>query len=229
MQENSNQIIIMTKGVVLPFGFSKVPEVIDQEEESKLIDAIKENKEIIFVYNGENGLSEYGCTARVSSYDNSSSYTNLVHSKFNKVLKDLNNSGYSGFPIFNKTDLVSDLDCAIIDPEQFKTLDEIELLLIDIIQFKPMPDGNSVVLQKDKIEKINKNDLEKIYNILGNNSGMIQIDCFHTLSFYTLSKILPQNTLRNNLLKLQFLKTNSETQRLKSLIKLYETDQLFSK
>ena len=190
---------------------------------------LKENKEIIFVYNGEDGLSEYGCTARVSSYDDSHSYTNLVRSEFNKVLKDLNNSGYSGFPIFNKTDLVSDLDCATIDPKQFKTLDEIELLLIDVVKLKPLPDGNGIVIQNDKIEKINKNDLENIYNILGNNSGKIQIDCFHTLSFYTLSKILHQNTLRNNLLKLQFLKTNSETQRLKSIIKLYETNQLFGK
>jgi hypothetical protein len=160
MQENSNQIIIMTKGVVLPFGFSKVPVVIDQEEESKLINAIKENKEIIFVYNGEDGLSEYGCTARVSSYEDSHSYTNLVRSEFNKVLKDLNNSGYSGFPIFNKTDLVSDLGCAIIDPKQFTTLDEIELLLIDVVKIKSMPDGKSVVIQNDKVEKIDKNDLE---------------------------------------------------------------------
>jgi hypothetical protein len=229
MQENSNQTIIRTKGVVLPFGFSKVPVVIDQEEESKLIDAIKENKEIIFVYNGENGLAEYGCSARVSSYNDSNSYTNLVRSQFNKALKDLNNSGYSGFPIFNKTDLISDLGCAIIDPKQFKTLDEIELLLIDVVQIKSIPDGKSVVIQNDKVEKIDKNDLEKFYSILGDNSNVNQIDCFHTVSFYTLTKILPQNTLRNNLLKLQFLKTNSETQRMKSIIKLYESNQLFSK
>ena len=41
MESKNDYVIVKTKGVVLPFGFSKVPEVIDQEEESKLIDAIK--------------------------------------------------------------------------------------------------------------------------------------------------------------------------------------------
>ena len=69
MRSKNDFEIIRTKVVVLPYGCSNVTEVIDQEEELILIDAIKENKDIIFVYKDLDGLSEFGCTARVSSYD----------------------------------------------------------------------------------------------------------------------------------------------------------------
>ena len=101
--------------------------------------------------------------------------------------------------------------------------------MLQTVKLNSDPVNNSGVIQNDIDESINEKDLEKIFYILTENVDLDVIDCFHTLSFYTLSKILPQNTLRNNLLKLQFLKTNSETQRLKSIIKLYETNQLFSK
>jgi len=229
MQENSNQIIIMTKGVVLPFGFSKVPEVIDQEEESKLIDAIKENKEIIFVYKGENGLSEYGCTAKVSSYDYLSSYTKIVRSKFKGLENKLNNEGYFGLPIFYKSDLVSDINNLANNPNQFTTLDEIELLLIDVVLINHQLNHISTLIQNNSEANYNVEYLERLNNIISKHSVEHQFDCFHTLSFYTLTKIMSQNTLHNNLVKQEFLKINSETQRSEKIIKLYETKQLFSK
>lgn len=66
MRSSNDFEIIRTKVVVLPYGCSNVTEVIDQEEELIMIDAFKENKDIIFAYKDLDGFLEFGCKARVS-------------------------------------------------------------------------------------------------------------------------------------------------------------------
>lgn len=223
MSQNSDYVVVRTKEVVLPFGCcSKVPELLDQEEELILIDAVKENKEIILVYKDLDGLSEFGCTARVSSYDYLNSFTYSVRSNYGPQQKYLKENDHTSLSVFSKSQLISILDRNNPDPKQFSNLNDVELLLLQTVKLSSDPVNHSAVIQNDIIESIDKDDLEKIFYILAENIDLDSIDCSHTLSFYTLSKILHQNNLRNNLLKLRFLKTNSENQRIKTLISLYD-------
>lgn len=221
--ENGKYAIIRTKEVVLPFGCSKVPQVFDAEEELLLIQAVKENKEIAFVKNDLDGLSEFGCLAKVSSYDYDHSFAKGIQTEFGGINQDLQSSGHAMIPMYKKSDLLDCIRNKQLENQQFSDISEVEFLLLDRISVTATLDEININVQKDTEEKYNKNNLGKLSNIIFENIfEPLLFDCVHSLSFYALTKLLQGCSAKNDQFKKMFLKSNSENQRIKSIISLYE-------
>ena len=221
MVENSNYVLIKTKEVVLPFGYSKVPQVLDEEEELLLIQAVKANKEIVFVNKSLDGLSEFGCLAKVSSYNYDNSIAKYLELEFGEINQKLQASGHTMIPIYKKSDLLVSFKNISLGQQQFSDISEVELLLLHRISLTTPIDVNSITILEDIEEEYNRNDFEKLSSIIFENIDELSIDCVHSLSFYALSILLQGCSDKINQYKMMFLKSNSENQRIKTLISLY--------
>lgn len=221
--KNEKYVMIRTKETVLPFGCSKVPQVFDEEEELLLIQAVKENKEIVFIKNDLDGLSEFGCLAKVSSYDYDHSFAKGLQTEFGGINQDLQASGHAMIPMYKKSDLLECIRNKQLENQQFSDISEVEFLLLDRISVTATLDENNINVQKDTEEKYSKNNLVKLSNLIFENIfEPLSFDCVHSLSFYALTKLLPGCSAKNDQFKKMFLKSNSENQRIKSIISLYE-------
>ena len=220
--ENGKYVIIRTKEIVLPFGCSRVPRLFDEEDELLLIQAVKENKEIAFVKNDLDGLSEFGCLAKVSSFDYDHSFAKSLQTEFGGTNQDLQASGLAMIPIYGKSNLLECIKNKQLENQQFSDISEVEFLLLDRISVTTTLDEININLQKDTEEKYNQNNLGKLSNIIFENMVEPPIDCVHSLSFYALSILLQGCSAKNDQFKKMFLKSNSENQRVKSIISLYE-------
>jgi len=223
MIENRKYVMIRTKEVVLPFGCSKVPQVFDEEDELLLIQAVKENKEIAFVKNDLDGLAEFGCLAKVSSYDYDHSFHGGLQSEFGRINQDLQDSGHAMIPMYKKSDLLESIRTNPFKNQQFSDISEVEFLFFDRISVATGSDGNNICILEDIEEKYNQNDLGELTNIiLENIVEPLSVDCVHSLSFYALNKLLQGCSAKNDQFKKMFLKSNSENQRVQSIISLYD-------
>ena len=221
--KNEKYVIIRTKEVVLPFGFSKVPQVFDEEEELLLIQAVKDNKEIAFAKNDLDGLAEFGCLAKVSSYDYDHSFVKGVQTEFGGINQDLQSSGHAMIPMYKKSDLLECIRNKQLENQQFSDISEVEFLLLDRISVTATLDEIIINVQKDTEEKYNKNNLGKLSNIIFENIfEPLSFDCIHSLSFYALTRLMQGCSAKNDQFKKTFLKSNSENLRVKSIISLYE-------
>lgn len=221
--KNEKYVIIRTKEVVLPFGFSKVPQVFDEEEELLLIQAVKDNKEIAFAKNDLDGLAEFGCLAKVSSYDYDHSFAKGVQTEFGGINQDLQSSGHAMIPMYKKSDLLECIRNKQLENQQFSDISEVEFLLLDRISVTATLDEIIINVQKDTEEKYNKNNLGKLSNIIFENIfEPLSFDCIHSLSFYALTRLMQGCSAKNDQFKKTFLKSNSENLRVKSIISLYE-------
>jgi hypothetical protein len=221
--KNGKYVIIRTKEAVLPFGCSKVPQVFHEEEELSLIQAVKENKEIAFVKNDLDGLSEFGCLAKVSSYDYDHSFAKGLQTEFGGINQDLQASGHAMIPMYKKSDLLECIRSKQLENQQFSDISEVEFLLFDRIRVTVTLDEININIQKDTKEKYNQNNLGKLSNIIFENIfEPLSFDCIHSLSFYALTILLQGCSAKNDQFKKTFLKSNSENLRVKSIISLYE-------
>ncbi|QQS37123.1 MAG: hypothetical protein IPM56_03995 [Ignavibacteriales bacterium] len=208
---------------MLPFGFSKVPQVFDEEEELLLIQAVKDNKEIAFAKNDLDGLAEFGCLAKVSSYDYDQSFAKGVQTEFGGINQDLQSSGHAMIPMYKKLDLLECIRNKQLENQQFSDISEVEFLLLDRISVTATLDEIIINVQKDTEEKYNKNNLGKLSNIIFENIfEPLSFDCIHSLSFYALTRLMQGCSAKNDQFKKTFLKSNSENLRVKSIISLYE-------
>ncbi len=221
--KNGKYVIIRTKEAVLPFGCSKVPQVFDEEEEFLLIQAVKENKEIAFVKNDLDGMSEFGCLAKVSSYDYDHSFAKVLQAEFGGINQDLQASGYAMIPMYKKSDLLECIRNKQLENQQFSDISEVEFLFLDRISLTAALDEININIQKDIEEKYNQNNLGRLSNIVFENIfEPLSFDCVHSLSFYALNILLNGCSAKNDHFKKTFLKSNSENLRVKSIISLYE-------
>lgn len=221
--KNGKYVIIKTKEAVLPFGCSKVPQVFDEKEELLLIQAVKENKEIAFVKNDLDGLSEFGCLAKVSSYNYDHSFAKGLQTEFGGINQDLQASGHAMIPMYKKSDLLECIRSKQLENQQFSDISEVEFLLFARIRVTVTLDEININIQKDTKEKYNQNNLGKLSNIIFENIfEPLSFDCIHSLSFYALTILLQGCSAKNDQFKKTFLKSNSENLRVKSIISLYE-------
>ncbi|MBE0539239.1 MAG: hypothetical protein IH620_05965 [Ignavibacterium sp.] len=223
MIENRKYVMIRTKEVVLPFGCSKVPQVFDEEDELLLIQAVKENKEIAFVKNDLDGLAEFGCLAKVSSYDYDHSFTNGLQTEFEGINQDLQAAGHAMIPMYKKSDLLECIRNRQLENQRFSDISEVEFLLFDRISVTATLNEININIHKDTEEKYNQNNLGKLSNIIFENIfEPLSFDCIHSLSFYALTRLMQGCSAKNDQFKKTFLKSNSENLRVKSIISLYE-------
>ncbi|MBK6915036.1 MAG: hypothetical protein IPH11_15745 [Ignavibacteriales bacterium] len=221
--KNGKFVIIRTKEAVLPFGCSKVPQVFDEEDELLLIQAVKENKDIAFVKNDLDGLSEFGCLAKVSSYDYDHSFAKGLQTEFGGINQDLRAIGHAMIPMYKKSDLLECIRNKQLENQQFSDISEVEFLLFDRISVNATLDEININFHQDTEEKYNQNNLGKLSNIIFENIfEPLSFDCIHSLSFYALNRFLQGCSAKNDQFKKTFLKSNSENLRVKSIISLYE-------
>lgn len=220
MYNLNDAVIIKTAQIVLPYGFSLVPEVTNEVEKQKLIQAIKENRDIVFIYHDGKDFAEFGCLANVSSPNCEYSFVQIQQNRMFSGVPGLENSGHNFTQIYSKSDLVkcvkNNQKCLSHFTGDISTT---ELLLHETVHMTMLPENKiNLAIQPDVEESINPECVKIIGGTCQELMKENELACIHSLSFFALSLLFPQTTSEAKYVMTKFFQLNSENARLDLLI-----------
>jgi hypothetical protein len=216
----NDAIVIKTKRIVLPYGFSFVPEVTNEAEKQKLIQAIKENRDIVFIYHDGKDFAEYGCLASVCISNRKYSFVQQAQKDLLSATPELENAGDNFTLTYKKSDLVkyvkNNQQCLSFFNGDTSNL---ELLLHGAVRVIMLPENKmNLTVQPDLEESIDPEYAKIIGGVCQEKMDENDFFCIHSPSFFALSLLFPQTTAETKYIMTKFLQMNSENARLELLI-----------